>query len=863
MAATPTPESEFSDIALTEADQQNGTSRISTAGTSGPWTQSGSYSKKVKVANALPGVTFTKVTPNRTVFVYSSAGAILFILGVGLGIVIGHFGIKMEVSTENLDGESSIAERVASSSSPEPFMTTEAPCACPRDSTTSALHTTTPPQCRQCPEINPDQSVGNEAASSPFSVLTEYELNLAIRILKVRNYISPTGNGLELNRAASVEMFPVDKTLVLDYLDNNGAFPGRFAKVMVVRGSLGDIMEYKVGPLHVPEDQINVNALTNEGEISFNARPFDPAEHYKLLQVMNPHTRAMDKVLSESFDGASFENKNINPNFYSRPSVDQNDRTSGVYLYLPGMGYPTLTMVPVSCVLHHPGADSSTWFASDFYYLGQGPFASGIELQAAYDRGELRKIRFPEGYRAATGNKFTLKLNDSLPPRPLADIPPPRSYETEGPRFVIKGHRISWLGWEFEYSSSRLMGPRIFDVKFQGTRIAYEISLQDITLIYSSQNNGAGPPALSDTVFSLGSYSSPRYGIDCPDRGKTISVARYSFANIKTSQSACVFEADGQEPLWRHSRSGLADHYLVVRAAMDLGNYDYTLEWRFHLDGSLETLLTASGYLYGAFWDVGDPSVSLHPDEPSVTPFGYRISDYLIGPIHDHTFAFKVDLDILGTNNSFEMIHWKSGTTLDAFQSRYNISEKPGFFFFNHTRFISPEFLENEQGFVSDPLKPKYFTVVNENERNVWGNRRGYRVIPYSNMAENLSPDHVMMDAWGHMRHQLAVTRRKESEQHATASWYDLQFPVRPVGGFGNLLDNETIRNTDLVLWVNEKFLHAPTAEDLPMTINVRSGFKLKPHNYFDRTPVFDVPSHYSRYKDAYVFEEPCFEPVP
>lgn len=838
-------ESQFSNISLSDVSstQDNG------AQMAGPWTHStNSYSRK-----QAPPVSHSRVSTGR-LGVYIVASVIIFIVGLTLGIVVGHFGIP-KTSKNNFESATSSAKIVQNVTS-VPFVT----CSCPQ-TTSAVLETTTSsqPQCNKCKTRNPDLSSGQEHMSSPFAPLSADEIQLAEEVMYSRDLAGPT-TSLTDNIITHIYLAHQEKSLVLDYLDKKGAFPGRYAKVHVVRGALDppDVMEYKVGPLSETVENIEVNELRNDSEVSFNQRPMEVREYGLVFKLVNEHLKDINGLLGDSFAGASFPTT-VYPTFYQIPSTDPDDRLSGMYLYLNLPGIATVRIIPVSCRIHHPGNDVLQWNVTDFYYLNQGPFSSGFELQEAYENGTLRKVQFAPGYLDKHAGDFSLIQNQSEPSRPFAEVPPPRTYEPEGPRYIVKGHRISWMGWDFEFSSSPLHGPAIFDVRFKGQRIAYEVSLQDITLIYAAPGNGAGPSALSDTVFHLGNYNQPRKGVDCPARGHVLYVSRFTNGhNIDNQGAACVFEANGQESLWRHEAKGLEDNYLVIRAAMNLGNYDYTAEWRFHLDGSLETQITASGYLYGAFWDPDDPLVN---GSKSSTPFGYRISDYLLGPIHDHAYMFKVDLDIMGTENSFETVNWKSGTALEAFQTQVNLTEKPSFFYFNNTRYIEHEILEHEQSYVSDPYKPKYFTVVNENEHNVWGLRRGYRVIPRSGMAE-IMPDHLMFNQWAQLQRQVSVTRRKDSEQYGTESWYGLQQPTIVGNCLTRYLDKEPARNTDLVLWVSEKFYHAPTAEDLPMTLSVHNGFTLKPYNYFDRTPVFDIPAHYARYSEPYNIQ-PCIETSP
>eukprot|EP00965_Chrysotila_dentata_P142175 4701001-Pleurochrysis_carterae.AAC.1 len=54
------------------------------------------------------------------------------------------------------------------------------------------------------------------------------------------------------------------------------------------------------------------------------------------------------------------------------------------------------------------------------------------------------------------------------------------------------------------------------------------------------------------------------------------------------------------------------------------------------------------------------------PSRGPKNSMAYRVHDYVGASLHDHTFGFKVDLDILGTNNSFETVAYKMADTLTA-----------------------------------------------------------------------------------------------------------------------------------------------------------------------------------------------------
>ena len=73
-----------------------------------------------------------------------------------------------------------------------------------------------------------------------------------------------------------------------------------------------------------------------------------------------------------------------------------------------------------------------------------------------------------------------------------------------------------------------------------------------------------------------------------------------------------------------------------------MGNYDYTVDYTFFLDGTIEVKVRASGYILGAFTNAGKEN-----------RFGYRVDKAAATAIHDHVLNFKADFDLLGTSNTF------------------------------------------------------------------------------------------------------------------------------------------------------------------------------------------------------------------
>jgi primary-amine oxidase len=74
---------------------------------------------------------------------------------------------------------------------------------------------------------------------------------------------------------------------------------------------------------------------------------------------------------------------------------------------------------------------------------------------------------------------------------------------------------------------------------------------------------------------------------------------------------------------------------MIIRTIAVVGNYDYTIDYIFYLDGSIEVKARASGYIQGGYF-VNNQN------------YGFRVHDSLSSSIYDHVINFKADFDIAG-----------------------------------------------------------------------------------------------------------------------------------------------------------------------------------------------------------------------
>ncbi|KAL3842683.1 hypothetical protein ACJMK2_020671 [Sinanodonta woodiana] len=725
---------------------------------------------------------------------------------------------------------------------------------------------------RQCPNRNPKDNTPYE--SSLFAPLTVKEMTDVSEILWREKFITTINHAprsLDENFILYMYLFPPRKEDAIKYLYNNGSKPGRYAKVHIQRGAehVPDIMEYKVGPLGHPE--ATVTQLTTPGEIHFNSRPYDGVEVKALDDLLHTDMKVLETIMRESFDNATFP-KDLYIFYYNGPPGRTTEGRETRFV----IGFPALeeldviNLLPLSGTVHNPGNNVSVWYSHSYYYLNQGPYRTAQDLVHAYENNTIRKVTLPAGYRNNLRRELFPERDTSLPPREYGDQPGARSYMPKGPRFSISGTKVKWMDWSFHISGGQLKGPAFFDIRFKDNRIAYELAVNDIALAYSMDASGQNGIIYMDATYGiLGGVSSTKIlpDVDCPSHAAVLNTSYWDSYSQKAldMDSICVFEADGQEVLWRHVSpnfaGGMRNRHLIVRVPVVVGNYDYIFEFQFYLDGKIYTMAKASGYIQASFWDEYNPHAG---EDKTRDAFGYRVSEYQTGPIHDHMFGFKVDMDVIDSNNSFEVVHWKAGDILGALKTQSNITNVPPYFIYNQTRYVEYETIQKEAGFKLSYEQQKMFVMVNNNKKNKWGVKRGYLIAPLATGAQSLPDVHPAMKALSFTKYHVTATKRKEEEPYLS-SIYDINRMDNPKGYLDLMLNNESIVNEDIVNWVTVGFLHVPCSEDIPMTARVESGFLLKPFNFFDKTATFDMPQYYEGQDGMNVEHEPavdaCVEP--
>ncbi|XP_013421022.1 amiloride-sensitive amine oxidase [copper-containing]-like [Lingula anatina] len=583
----------------------------------------------------------------------------------------------------------------------------------------------------------------------------------------------------------------------------------------------------------------------------------DPVEMTALEKFVRPILGKLRPLLEQSYGywyGDDCGDKCLRIAYIPR-GIESGDRKAIIWFFRNNVdGYyvwPTSLRLLVTCGTNDP----NQFVLDSVYYEGISHRTAEevLDIYITTRQQEIRKYPFPPGGATHGSPEARDKKEPQGSPKR-----PPMQVEPDGRRFQVDGQHVKYMDWEFNFRLRTVNGLQLMDVRFRGERIAYEVSMSDVAVLYS----GDAPEGILiqyvDAGFSLGALHFPVVkGYDCPDNAVYFNNTFFDSVSgdAKTHEDAlCLFEHNTALPVRRHHsmnffplqpdledpyyyRFSMAGTVLVLRGIATVWNYDYVFDYVFHPNGVIETKVSSTGYIQ-AFTTRDDSKYGFYIDRD----FG------ITGNLHHHLFNFKIDFDIGGQRNLFETWDLKLDETQrnELIRGR-NVAMKQRYMERNLRR------TEREALIDYNFNEPKYYVMYNERTNNSNGYPRGYRI--YSpNFSKKLFPDGWYFEngvSWA--RHQLVVTRYKDDEDTSATLWTQGD-PYRPVRKFSNFYeDNQAIVNEDLVVWACIGLHHIPVAEDVPVTTTPGKQLSviLAPLNFFDEDPSMtsrDAVVH--RYRD-------------
>ncbi|XP_070836228.1 primary amine oxidase, liver isozyme-like [Chaetodon trifascialis] len=657
----------------------------------------------------------------------------------------------------------------------------------------------------------------HEERSLVFADLTREEY------LRVQQYmIKQKGLDISTNQITKPSenfLFLIDLSLpkkadVLAYLDAKGAKPVREATVVVFYGAQGYIKEYIVGPLPNPTYHRDVTKERYNMDLPINARTVTIGEYVLLHHFFEVEIFSkLKKLMKESFDMG--EDKKLH-GFEQMPrGFRSGDRKTWVS-FLRNMDGIYIHPVGFEVLVNHESVNAADWRVERLFYNGQY-FDTAEELKQKYDAGSVKKIVYKESPDYG-----------SLKPRQKPLQIGPQLFNAEGKRFSVSNNHVLYLDWSFAFGLSSLTGMRVFDVRFKGERIVYELSVQEAIAVYGSVTPGMMLTKFVESGVGVGRFANElARGVDCPYEATYVDTYRYidAPAPARFRNSICLFEHNMGQPLRRHfddfyhhNYGGMVNSALVLRTITAIGNYDYVWDFIFYQSGSVEAKVHATGYISSSYMVDGS------------LKYGHQVADKVLGNIHTHFINFKVDLDVLGVRNVFQ--------TKDMEYVNVSLPWMPDHYAMVPQLVEKQLKTEQEAALRYDTKSPRYLHIASQ-KTNRWGHQRSYRLQVFSYAGDHLPESQVEERAMSWARYKVAITKHKDLEQ-TSSSLYSQNNIWTPAVDFSKYIeDNESIEDEDLVAWVTTGFLHIPHSEDIPNTLTVGNGggVLLRPHNYFDEDP--------------------------
>lgn len=451
-------------------------------------------------------------------------------------------------------------------------------------------------------------------------------------------------------------------------------------------------------------------------------------------------------------------------------------------------------------------------------------------------------------------SKSILKIEDAgIIPVPLKPTPydgrgrqqamvkPLDIIEPEGKNYTITGDSIHWQNWDLHLHLDSRVGPVISTVTYndQGKKrkVLYEGNLGGMIVPYGDPDVGWYFKAYLDSGdYGMGTLTSPiQAGKDAPQNAVLLdaTIADYTGAPTRIPRAMAIFERYAG-PEYKHQEMGQPNlsterRELVIRWISTVGNYDYIFDWVFQQNGVIGIDAGATGIEAVK----GVKSVTMHDATAKEdTRYGTLIDHNIVGTTHQHIYNFRLDMDVDGENNS-----------LVALNPVVASNERGGPR--TSTMQIDQQVVSNEQQ-AAQKFDPATIRLLsNPGKENKMGYPVSYQVIPYAGgthpvaKGANFGSDEWLYHRLSFMDKQLWVTRYNPQERYPEGRYPNRSASDSGLGQFS--ADNQSIENSDDVVWLTTGTTHVARAEEWPIMPTEWVHVLLKPWNFFDETPTLNL----------------------
>jgi primary-amine oxidase len=400
-----------------------------------------------------------------------------------------------------------------------------------------------------------------------------------------------------------------------------------------------------------------------------------------------------------------------------------------------------------------------------------------------------------------------------------------------GPSFTVDGWRVEWQKWAFRIGFCPREGLLIHDVRYDDDgnerRIAHRMSIAELVIPYGDPSPGSYRKNAFDTgEVGVGYYTnSLTLGCDCLGevRYLDVTIADHD-GTVRTIENGICMHEEDVGILWKHTDT---DGHVEVRRSrrfvassfVTIDNYEYGYFWYFYQDGSIEFEAKLTGIVLTL---ASAPAIEAR--------YATEIAPGLLAPYHQHIFCARLDLDIDGRDNTV--------VEVDAVGVPWGPDNPYGGAFMAQETPLTRESAAKRR---VDPMRSRYWKVINSERLNHVGRPVGYKLLPGHTTYPLALPDSSIGLRAAFMYNHLWVSPFSPDERYPAG-----EFPFQHPGGAGLPEWTEADRETDctdVVVWYVFGTNHFPRSEDWPVMPVDRAGFHLKPVNFFRHNPGLDVPS--------------------
>lgn len=442
-------------------------------------------------------------------------------------------------------------------------------------------------------------------AGNPWAELDEVEAS------QVYTFLYESSNALNLSRVRGgnqiylVELLRPNKSDVVNYLDNHASVPPRWARVANLEthghGDEAFIVDYMVGPLP-PSNTTRILPLKYSHNSGRDRVQSPVSDVFALLEWALRIGENASDITQDLLGATTNRDDPSDPDALvmgSRPALIDGDGDGDggggrmvhwLEFFGPGIKSDGRSLLPQGLYvkLHLPSARPESWTTGEWFYNGI-LYANDTALRDAMSSPDFERLTINrDGGWTDTEVFDDGNDHEQLPER---GMPPPLSIQPHGPRYHLDRTQsyLSWMGFSFYLSTTQSTALSLFDIRYNATRIMYELGLQEALAHYAGTEPMQSGLDFLDTFFGMGSMMfSLVPGVDCPGYAEYIDMSYHKGGKMYTNRNAiCVFEYTSDAPLQRHTSAFSAtvsrNTYLVVRSVSTVGNYDYTVSLLFSL----------------------------------------------------------------------------------------------------------------------------------------------------------------------------------------------------------------------------------------------------------------------------------------